>query len=326
MEMPAVSVIIPVYNVEPYIARCARSLFSQTMEDLEFIFVDDCTPDRSLEVVREVLSREFPARESQVRFFRMPVNGGLAKARMQGLALATGEYVIHCDSDDELVSPDAYRILYGKAVAEQLDIVTCNYLKEDASGRRALVRGECKGVRDLLLDKAQGCLWCRLIRRAILNGLLAPRGDMGEDLVQSLQATLRAGSMGHVDEPFYLYRYRPSAISKLQGKEAALRRHRELAANVGMLAGLLVGDNGYREDAPEIVCFKYYARHCIEPYVGDKACYAMWKETFPEVDAKVLSNPCLSLEKKGWFILIHLHLYAPVKRLTRQLGKRRGQV
>ena len=249
MEMPAVSVIIPVYNVEPYIARCARSLFSQTMEDLEFIFVDDCTPDRSLEVVREVLSREFPARESQVRFFRMPVNGGLAKARMQGLALATGEYVIHCDSDDELTSPDAYRLLYEKAVAERLDIVTCNYLKEDASGRRALVRGECKGVRDLLLDKAQGCLWCRLIRRAILNGLLAPRGDMGEDLVQSLQATLRAGSMGHVDEPFYLYRYRPSAISKLQGKEAALRRHRELAANVGMLAGLLVGDNGYREVA-----------------------------------------------------------------------------
>ena len=323
--MPAVSVIRPVYKVEPYIARCARALFSQTMEDLEFIFVDDCTPDASIAVMQEVL-QEFPKRKEQVVVYRMPRNSGQAAVRMQGLALATGEYVIHCDSDDELVSPDAYRILYGKAVAEQLDIVTCNYLKEDASGRRALVRGECKSVRDLLLDKAQGCLWCRLIRRAILNGLLAPRGDMGEDLVQSLQATLRAGSMGHVDEPFYLSRYRPSAISKLQGKEAALRRHRELAANVGMLAGLLVGDNGYREDAPEIVCFKYYARHCIEPYVGDKACYAMWKETFPEVDAKVLSNPCLSLEKKGWFILIHLHLYAPVKRLTRRLGKRRGQV
>ena len=79
--MPAVSVIIPVYNVEPYIARCARSLFSQTLEDLEFIFIDDCTPDRSMEVVREVLEQEFPARESQVRVFRMPVNGGLANAR-----------------------------------------------------------------------------------------------------------------------------------------------------------------------------------------------------------------------------------------------------
>ena len=327
MEMPAVSVIIPVYNVEPYIARCARSLFSQTLEDLEFIFIDDCTPDRSMEVVREVLEQEFPARESQVRVFRMPVNGGLANARMQGLAQATGEYVIHCDGDDELTSPDAYRLLYEKAVAERLDIVTCNYLKEDASGRRALVRGECKGVRDLLLDKAQGCLVVRLIRRTILqDGLLAPRGSMGEDLVQSVQATLRAGATGHLDEPLYLYRYCPVSITKLQGKEAAIRRHRELAANVRMLADLLVGDYGYREDAPEIVCFKYYARHCIEPYVGDKACYAMWKETFPEVDAKLLANPCLSLEKKGWFILIHLHLYDLAKRLTRRLGKRRGQV
>lgn len=325
--MPAVSVIIPVYDVESSIARCARSLFSQTLEDLEFIFVDDCTPDRSVEVVREVLEREFPARESQVRFFRMPANGGLAKARMQGLSLARGEYVVHCDSDDELTSPDAYRLLYEKAVAGRLDIVTCDYLKEDATGARTRVRQACRGVDDLLLDRVQGSLVCRLIRRAILQeGLLAPRGDMGEDLVQSVQATLRAGATGHVDEPLYLYRYRPASISKLQGKEAAIRRHQSLSANVRMLVDLLTGSYGYREDAPEIVRFKYYARHCIEPYVGDKTCYAMWKETFPEVDAKLLGNPYLSLEKKGWFVLIHLHLYAPVKRLTRRLGRRRERV
>ncbi len=63
--MPAVSVIIPVYKVEPYIARCARALFSQTMEDLEFIFVDDCTPDASIAVMQEVL-QEFPKRKERV--------------------------------------------------------------------------------------------------------------------------------------------------------------------------------------------------------------------------------------------------------------------
>ena len=324
--MPAVSVIVPVYGVESFVARCVRSLFAQSLDDMEFIFIDDCTPDKSMEVVREVLEREFPARMPQVRIFRMPVNGGLAKARMQGYALARGEYIIQCDSDDELVSPDAYRILYEKAVSERLDIVTCNYLKEEASGRRILVRGECKGVRDLLLDKAQGCLVIRLIRRAILQeGLLAPLGSMGEDLVQSVQATLRAGATGHVDEPLYLYRYRPASISKLQGKEAAIRRHHSLTANVRMLVDLLTGSYGYPEAAPEIACFKYYARHCIEPYVGDKACYALWRETFPEVDAKLLSNPCLPMEKKAWYILIRLHLYDLVKRVTRRLGKRREQ-
>ena len=322
--MPAVSVIVPVYQVEPFVARCVRSLFAQSLDDMEFIFIDDCTPDKSMEVIREVLEREFPARIPQVRIFRTPVNGGLANARMQGYALATGEYIIQCDSDDELVSPDAYRILYEKAVSERLDIVTCNYLKEDASGRRVLVRGECKGVRDLLLDKAQGCLVIRLIRRSILQeGLLAPRGSMGEDLVQSVQATLRAGATGHVDEPFYLYRYRPASISKLQGKEAAIRRHQALTANVRMLVDLLTDSYGYSEAAPEMVCFKYYARHCIEPYVGDKACYTLWRETFPEVDAKLLSNPCLPMEKKAWYILIRLHLYDLAKRVTRGLGKKR---
>ena len=123
--MPAVSVIIPVYKVEPYIARCARALFSQTMEDLEFIFVDDCTPDASIAVMREVL-QEFPERKEQVVVYRMPQNSGLVAVRMQGLALARGEYVIHCDSDDA-VDPEAYQLMYEKAVAEDLDIVTCDF-------------------------------------------------------------------------------------------------------------------------------------------------------------------------------------------------------
>ena len=325
--MPAVSVIVPVYNVEPFVARCVRSLFAQNLVDLEFIFIDDCTPDRSMEVIREVLEREFPARVPQTRFFKMPENSGQAKVRMQGLAVATGEYIIHCDSDDELTSPDAYRLLYEKAVSEKLDIVTCNYMKEEASGHCVLVKEECKGVSDLLLDKVQGSLVCRLIRRAILQeGILAPQGNMGEDLVLALQATLRARSYGHIDEPFYLYKYRPASISKSQGKESAIRRHQALTANVRMLVGLLTGSYGYSENDPEIACFKYYARHCIEPYVGDRACYSLWRETFPELDVKLLANPYLSLEKKGWFVLIHMHLYDLVKRMTRRLGKRREQV
>ena len=57
--MPAVSVIIPVYQVEPYMARCARSLFGQTLEDIEFLFIDDCSPDRSIDVMREVRARSW---------------------------------------------------------------------------------------------------------------------------------------------------------------------------------------------------------------------------------------------------------------------------
>ena len=68
--MPAVSVIVLVYRVEEYIAQCARNLFGQTLRDVEFIFVDDCSPDGSMEVLENILDQEFPWRRSQVRILK----------------------------------------------------------------------------------------------------------------------------------------------------------------------------------------------------------------------------------------------------------------
>lgn len=317
--MPAVSVIIPVFRAEPYIAQCARSLFSQTLEDMEFVFIDDCSPDKSIDVLLQVLEKDFIERKPQVKILRMPENSGSAKVRMVGMSVATGDYVIHCDSDDELASADAYQMLYNKAVEENLDIVTCNYLKEDSSLRPVLVRERCDSVQDLLTDKVQGSLCCRLVRRALLNDIVPPLENMGEDLVLSIQATLRAHSFGHINEALYIYRYRASSISKEYGMQAAVRRHKGLVANVRMMVDLLTGSYSYSKDDPLISCFKYYSRHCIEPWVGNKECFALWKETFPEVDSRILLSLYLSVEKKIWFLLIHIHLYTPVKRMTHRL-------
>lgn len=97
--MPKVSIIIPVYGVEKYIERSARSLFEQTLDDIEYLFIDDCTPDKSVEILKRVLE-EYPHRKSQVVIHRMEQNSGQAKVREWGMRNATGEYVIHCDSDD----------------------------------------------------------------------------------------------------------------------------------------------------------------------------------------------------------------------------------
>ena len=75
--MPAVSVIIPGYKVERYIERCARSLFSQTLEDIEYIFVNDCSPDRSVEILEKVLE-DFPQRKTQVKIISNPENRGVS--------------------------------------------------------------------------------------------------------------------------------------------------------------------------------------------------------------------------------------------------------
>jgi len=313
--MPAVSVIIPVYKVEPYMARCARSLFSQTMEDLEFIFIDDCSPDRSIDVMREVLE-EFPERKDQVVVYRMPRNSGQAAVRMQGISLARGEYIIHCDSDD-YVDTNAYATLYGKAKAEDLDVVTCNLVAVKQDGRVIEeLPGKCTSVARMLEGKEKWNLVCRLTRRPLCEGLTAPVSDMGEDMVISVQTQLKARRTGHVDQVLYFYCLRGDSITFAEGQDALIARWESVVKNARLLVDLLESQYGYTGDEPEIVFFKYKCRRMLHPHVHIPEFYQRWKETFPEVDRAILSLRNCSLEEKFWFALIHLRLYHPVKRVT----------
>ena len=141
--MPKVSVIIPVYGVERYVGRCARSLFGQTMADLEFIFVDDCTPDDSIAVLLKTLD-DYPDRKHQVRVIRHDRNQGVAAARTTGMKAMTGEYMIHCDPDD-WIEPDMYERMYDAARTHDADVVTCRYYEDGVSA--SSVKGFCHSGR-----------------------------------------------------------------------------------------------------------------------------------------------------------------------------------
>ena len=108
--MPKVSVIVPIYNVEKYIERCLRSLFEQTLDDIEYIFVNDCTPDNSMIILEKIL-KEYPHRIKQVKIINHEQNQGQAGARTSGMKAMTGEYMIHCDPDD-WVELDMYEIMF----------------------------------------------------------------------------------------------------------------------------------------------------------------------------------------------------------------------
>ena len=127
-----ISVLVPVYGVEKYSARCAESLFSQTYRDLEFVFVDDCTPDRSIDILRSVAGRH-PEMEGRVRIIRHEQNKGLAAARRTALASAMGDCVIHVDSDDYL-PPQAVEALVRRMDATGADIVDGAWLKVTPDG------------------------------------------------------------------------------------------------------------------------------------------------------------------------------------------------
>lgn len=136
---PLISVIIPVYNVEPYIERAILSVLDQTMTECECLVIDDCGSDGSMDIVRSLQQRH-PA-GSKIRVIRQARNGGLGEARNTGIDLAKGEYVYFLDGDD-YIAPDCIEQLYCAAEKYHADFATGIFLLEDPQGQ--IVSGEVK--------------------------------------------------------------------------------------------------------------------------------------------------------------------------------------
>lgn len=178
--MPKVSVIIPVYNVANYIERCARSLLEQTLNDMEFIFVDDASPDDSIQILEDVISH-YPERRSQVHIIRHSSNLGQGTARNNGFRISKGDFIAYCDSDD-YVDPNMYKLLYDKAIYEMADVVYCDFFMAYSSYNEYYnTLNEHKEKNTFLkqfLSQGWSILWNMLINRELLlaHNLRSPEG------------------------------------------------------------------------------------------------------------------------------------------------------
>ena len=135
-----VSVIVPIYNVEKFIARCVKSLMEQSLDRVEYIFIDDATPDNSIVILKEVLSY-YPQRSLHCQIIKHEKNNGLPAARNTGLSLAKGQYIFHCDSDD-FVEHDMLKFMYEKAVETQADIVWSDWYLSYGTKERYMYQPE----------------------------------------------------------------------------------------------------------------------------------------------------------------------------------------
>ena len=122
---PKVSVIVPIFTVEKYIERCARSLFLQTLDEIEFVFVADCSPDNSISILKSIIL-EYPRRINQIKIIRHEINKGVAASRVTGVEACSGDFIIHCDSDDD-IDIRMYELMYEKAINEDADVVSCDF-------------------------------------------------------------------------------------------------------------------------------------------------------------------------------------------------------
>jgi CDP-glycerol glycerophosphotransferase len=209
--VPRVSVVVPIYDVEPYIEDCLLSLQAQTQVDLEVVMVDDGSHDRGPDI-----AGEFVELDRRFRLIRQ-ANGGLGHARNVGVRHASGEFLAFLDSDD-MVAPDAYARLLAALDASGSDFATGDITRFD--GRRTWATGFLRGVftrnrrathvtrfRRLLSDRmAQNKLWRRSFWER--TGMSFPVGVFHEDIPIVVPAHFRARSVDVLRRPVYLYRSR----------------------------------------------------------------------------------------------------------------------
>lgn len=213
--MPKISVIVPVFGVEKFIDRCAQSLFSQTLDDIEYIFVDDCTPDKSMEMLESVIRKyrlRFAEDKKVVRIEKMSANSGLPAVRRYGIQLATGEYIIHCDSDD-WVDTDLYEKMYNEAIHSGADVVVCpirdEYKNYSSTRQTPLLPPKCSEVVENWYKNSVGMFcWNKLVKRSIYteNNLLPYEGvNMWEDNGLMLRVFYYAKGLSQIDGSVYHY-------------------------------------------------------------------------------------------------------------------------
>ncbi len=209
-----VSFIVPLYNVAPYIERCARSLFSQTLESCEFVFVDDCSTDGSFELLMELVSHEFSHLQSRITLVRHASNLGVSESRNTALTTAKGQFVIFVDGDD-WVDPQLAEELFIEQLVDNSDMVFSSFYRV-SNGANSLVKSRLIGGRMGTLQVVasqsfafENRIWGVLIRRSlIVNNSLAfdPRLSMGEDFLFLTQLLYHARRISHCAKPLYSYR------------------------------------------------------------------------------------------------------------------------
>lgn len=204
-----ISILVPIYNVAEKIERCAVSLFEQTYKDIEYVFVNDCTPDNSIEVLESVVER-YPEREAQVKVLHNERNLKQAGTRNRLLDNATGDLIMFVDSDDYL-HRDACEKLFAKMQESGADIVSGTYVSLKPEGKTITVSPNSDGnkaYRRLLSFSFGNCmLWSRLYKAELFAdpAMRAIEGvNLSEDYMMTSRVMFKA-RLAAIDDVVYYY-------------------------------------------------------------------------------------------------------------------------
>lgn len=314
-----VSVLVPFYNVENYIGRCVESLFSQSYKNIEYVFVNDCTPDKSMEVVNEAIQKYDVADRCKIVVHE--VNKGISASRNDCLDNMTGDFFLFIDSDD-YIDQDMVESLVSAAVQENADISGCGYVEEYADHSvecpQEYTNDHDEMMRAITLLTIKGVMWKLLVRSTIVTDhkdevRFIPDRNMVDDYLFCCQIFYYAQRFASVDRCMYHWiQYNPNnythtTIFAVESQAFAIRKTEEFYREKGVY---------------EVIKYSLLQRKFISklPLLFDKNCYDVlrWRNLFPESN-DVWRNMSFSKSNKCLFRLASSPFFwlIPILRIVR---------
>lgn len=214
VDKPLISIIVPVYKVEPYIDKCIQSILKQTYNNLQIILVDDASPDNSGKICDK-----YALMDNRIEVIHKSSNTGLSDARNIGISKAKGKYIGFVDSDD-YINEEMYEDMYNLIEKKEADICMCNFYNviDDTKS----IKNEDNGIeeynkiqilKETLLDrKIQSYAWNKLYKRELFDEIQYPVGKKYEDIGTTFYILEKCNKIIVSGKPEYYYLNRKDSI------------------------------------------------------------------------------------------------------------------
>ena len=318
MENYKVTIAVPVYGVESYIEKCAISLFEQTYSNLEILFINDNTPDKSIEIIKKTLEK-YPHRKNQVRIFNQPVNKGCPAARNIAVQIATGDFILFVDGDD-YIETDSISSLVTEQMGSNADLVVAHCLIETNDSTCLFKYCDINKtkediIKDCLDDKASQSVSGILIKRSLYidNNIKANESfHVGEDWQVSPLLLYHAKKIAYVDKVIYHYQLsRPNSIT-ITSQASVTKKKNQLICFVKTMNCLL---NSFKDKGQTYLDVIYRKKailaqdaliYCCKD--RDKDSFNIIAQELKSIDKKYLSvlgnsNPLVYRMKMNYYTL-----------------------
>lgn len=317
MQKPMVSIIIPVYNAGIWLRRTMHCLQKQTYQNLQIIFIDDCSTDNSALMLED--DRLAFGDAVALEMLRHEKNRGVAAARNTGLDKAKGDYIYFLDADD-WIEPDAIALMVERARETEADIVGFNWWLSFQNSEREMKQPTFSDPWEAMEMMMQGImrwnLWMFLVRRELYeaNAIRFTSGkNMGEDLLVTIKLFACAGKVSYLDKALYHYvRSNEESLTKVYSE----RHMEEVTYNVKEVEYFLLNSTFAAQSVPLINYLKLNIK--LPLLISDKKShYERWRAWFPEANSFAVSGKVskrirllqwAAANKQDWIVKLHYYL------------------